>query len=35
MSNITLQDVYMTGGLTLPGVLLLDPANPGACPNSR
>jgi hypothetical protein len=31
ISNITLQNVNMTGGLTLPGVLLLDPANPGVC----
>jgi len=28
MSNIVLQDVSFTGGLTLPGVLLCDPANP-------
>ncbi len=28
ISNITLQDVTFTGGLTLPGVLLCDPANP-------
>ena len=28
MVNITLEDVHYSGGLTLPGVILCDPANP-------
>ena len=28
MSNIVLENVQFNGGVTLPGVLLCDPANP-------